>query len=632
YRLIADNAGDVIFTLDLNLKYTYVSPSVYKLRGLTQEELINRNIKETLTPKSMEMVLTLISEQLEIQKESNHDPVVIELEMISKDGKVLWTEVKASFLRNRDGNISGILGVTRNITERKRTEEKLRLTQYSINNIADSIFWIDRYANFLFVNSAACKNLGYSQEELLKMNIFDVDPVFDKEKLEDHWEKISKPGEFVVIETTHLTKDGRKIPVEVTSNLLEYEGKQYNIAVARDITIRKQSEAKQKELEATNRRLQKAESLSQMAGGIAHLFNNYLYVVTGNLELALEELSKESLIRENLFEALKAARRCADVSGSMLTYLGQIIVQRESIDITEFCRTNLPQLQLLVHKGIAIDGNLTDNQFIVSANAGQMQQILNNLIINASESIGKNKGRIVLATKIMSAYDILQFNILPVDCKPSEDIYACIEVTDTGCGIPEKNIYKLFDPFFTTKFTGRGLGLAVVLGIVKTWGGMIGVRSEEGYGSSFMVFLPLSVKNTVQQSIEPAQKQQRNSCFTVLLVEDHEMVRNMTKTMLKRIGFEVITTVNGFEAIDMFKQHKDSICCLITDLSMPELDGWATLAEIKKINPDIPAILASGYDEAFAMSGDNKEKPHAFLHKPYSMTDLKRALEQALKG
>ncbi|MBF0413156.1 MAG: response regulator [Desulfamplus sp.] len=399
-----------------------------------------------------------------------------------------------------------------------------------------------------------------------------------------------------------------------------------------DITENKLTESKQKELEATNRRLQKSESLGNMAGGIAHLFNNYLYVVIGNLELALEDLPKNSPIRKNLINAMKATRRCSDVSSTMLTYLGQTNVKTEPIDISEFCRNNLSTFKLLVKRSITIQTELSDTPMIVRANTSQMEQVITHLINNASESIGENRGKISLITKTIKSSDISKFHLFPADSKPFVDIYGCFGVTDTGCGIPAEDIYKLCDPFFTTKFTGRGLGLAAVLGIVKSWNGMVGVNSDIGHGSSFMIFLPLSVDSAVKHSGKLEQTPRIKKYSTVLVVDDHEMVRAMAMIMLKRIGFEVLSAKNGVEAIEMFKKNIESVVCLITDLSMPELDGWATLAAIRKIKPNIPAILASGYDEAFAMSNDNSEKVQAFLHKPYSIKDLKVALEQALRA
>ncbi|MBF0573812.1 MAG: response regulator [Desulfamplus sp.] len=366
-----------------------------------------------------------------------------------------------------------------------------------------------------------------------------------------------------------------------------------------------------------------------MAGGIAHLFNNYLYAVSGNLELALEYLPKDSLIHGYLVEAMKAANRCADVSGSMLTYLGQNFVKPELIDISEYCKKNLTNFQSSINSGITIETNFIDRELFIRCNQSQMEKIIKNLITNAVESIDNNKGKIRLSTNTILKSEISRFHIVPFNYNLLADSYVCIEVTDTGRGIPKKDIDKIFDPFFTTNFTGRGLGLAIVLGIVKSWGGMIGVRSKVGHGSSFIVFFPLFVDTSIRQPMNVYKALETKELLTtVLLVEDHDIVRKTTTAMLKKMGFNVIAAADGFEAIEMFKKHKDSVNCLITDLSMPTIDGWGTLAEIRKIKPHIPAILASGYDEAFVMSHDDLEKPQAFLHKPYSMSDLRRVLEK----
>lgn len=518
----------------------------------------------------------------------------------------------------------------RDLSDQKKMEAKLLIIEHSIDNITDSIFWVDKSGKIFFINSTACKNLGYSEDELLTMTVFDIDTLYTKEQWEKHLHKMGNLNSGI-IETIHKRKDGSTIPVEVTVNLVRYGKEEYLCGVARDISLRKEAEAKQKELEATNQQLQKGESLRQMAGGIAHLFNNYLYVVLGNLELALGDLDSNSRVKKNITEATKAAKRCSDVSRTMLTYIGHNVVKCERVDLSKFCRANLSVFSSLFKNNITMETLLSDEEIIVFANQHQMELIVTNLIINASESIGGNQGRITFTTKLVSQSDISKLYLLPAGQKPLSNLYAGIEITDTGCGISTEHIYKLFDPFFTTKFTGRGLGLAVVLGILKSWGGMIGVKSKIGQGSSFMVILPLAVDNSTNKPKKSNQLFEINSQSTVLIVDDHQMVRNMAELMLKRIGFKVILAKNGVEAIKMFKQHKDSISCLITDLSMPELDGWGTLSEIRKINPDIPAILASGYDEAFAMSSNYSERPQAFLHKPYSMNDLKAALKQALK-
>ncbi|MBF0202765.1 MAG: transporter substrate-binding domain-containing protein [Desulfamplus sp.] len=527
--------------------------------------------------------------------------------------------------------IIGNRRLKREIYERKRAEKELLESEMRFKALHNASFGgiaIHDKGIILECNLGLSEMTGYSLAELIGVNGL---LLISKKSRKYVLNKISA-GYEKPYEAIGVRKNGEEFPMRLEARNIPYKGKDVRVVEFRDITESKQAEEKQKELEATNLRLHKAESLGKMAGGIAHLFNNYLAVVLGNLELTLEDLPKQSLIRNNIMKAIKATSRCADISGSMLTYLGQSIIKPELFDISEFCHKNLLNVQSSNHKNISIEANLIDAELLVHANESQMQQIMNHLITNAYEAIGKDKGRINIVTKKVMASDISKFDLFPVSSNPSSNAYLCLEVTDTGCGIPTKDIHKIFDPFFTTKFTGRGLGLPVISGIVKSWSGMIGVKSEVGHGSSFMIFLPLSNDTSIRPTKKLSHTLEPKTCSTILLVEDHAMLRNMATTMLKKMGFEVISAVNGVEAVELFRQHTDSIGCLITDLSMPELDGWETLAEIRKIKPDIPAILASGYDEAFAMSRIYSEKPQAFLHKPYSKADLKSAVGQALNS
>ncbi len=255
-----------------------------------------------------------------------------------------------------------------------------------------------------------------------------------------------------------------------------------------------QREVEKAELEARNRQLQKTESLGRMAGAIAHHFNNQLQVVMGNLEMAMDELPRESDTLETLTETMQAARRAAKVSGLMLTYLGQTPGRREPVDLSEACHQILILLQAAVPKGMTLKVDLPSSGPVIRANAGQIQQALANLVTNAWEAAGESKGAVGLTVKMVSQANIPASKRFPIDWQPRENVYACLEVTDTGCGIPSNDIEKIFDPFFTTKFTGRGLGLPVVLGIAGAHDGGITVESEPGRGSVFRVFLPVSTE------------------------------------------------------------------------------------------------------------------------------------------
>lgn len=265
------------------------------------------------------------------------------------------------------------------------------------------------------------------------------------------------------------------------------------VIIHTDITEHKLGEAEREKLETLNWQLQKTESLSRMAGAIAHHFNNQLSAVFGNLELSMLKLSpqNESAVK-NLTAAMQATRKAATISELMLTYLGQMTGKREPLDISDICRRYLPMLQACLQTRISLKTDLPSTGPIISANANQIQQVLINLVTNAGESVGDSRGSIHLTVKKMSSQDIPGFHLFPIDWKPQDIAYACIEITDTGSGIAIMEIENIFDPFFSTKFTGRGLGLSVVLGIVRAHGGAIAVESDPDRGSIFRIFLPVS--------------------------------------------------------------------------------------------------------------------------------------------
>ena len=409
-----------------------------------------------------------------------------------------------------------------------------------------------------------------------------------------------------------------------------------------DISERKRAEAEKAELEAQYRQLQKAESLGRMAGAIAHTFNNQLGVVIGNLELAMMELSQGASPHAKITAAMKASNRAAEVSGLMLTYLGQSFDKRESLDLSDACLRGLPVLRAVIPGDVVLETDLPSPGPAISANANEIQQVLTNLITNAWEAVGKSRGAIHLNIKTVSPSEIPASHRFPIGWQPQDHAYACMEAADAGCGIEDKDIEKLFDPFFTSKFTGRGLGLPVVLGIVKAHGGAVTVESEPNRGSTFRVFLPVSGEevprqpnkgncgDTLQQGVPTiASPMKMEGSVTVLLVEDEEMVREMAADMLKSLGFSVLEAKDGVEAVEVFRQRQEEIRCVLCDLTMPRMNGWETLTALRKLAPDIPVILASGYDKDQVMAGDHPEWPQVFLGKPYKLKGLSDAIGQA---
>ena len=536
-------------------------------------------------------------------------------------GNFLFLDVhKAPFLNER-GMMIGTVGSARDVTKRKLAEETIKNTSELLS------LFIKHSPIYAFLKEVSQKEsyVLYASDNYSDMVGIPASQMIGKPMGElfptEFAEKITQDDIDVVVKGENLKIDedlnGRNY---VTYKFPIIQGeKKYLAGYTVDITERKRAEK-------ALRQIEKAESLNRMAGAVAHRFNNQLSVVIGNLQLALEDLPADSPQRKNNSRALKAALRSAETSGLMLTYLGQITVKGEPIDLSDVCRRNLPSTQELITERIAVETHLMDAGPIIRACTSQVQQILTYLITNAVEAIGKNNGKIMFSTGTVQTDNILDTNLSPPDWKPADDNYACLEVTDSGCGIAKKDLDRVFDPFFSTKFTGRGLGLAVIQGIVRQWNGALNVESVKGKGTTFRVFFPM-IDDAMpllpkEATIVPPMQGSKG----ILLVEDEDMVRDMAEQTLKHLGYSVIASSGGTEALELFNRHHDEIDCVITDLSMPDMDGWETIAALRQVERNIQIILVSGYDEVDVMSGGQSERPQVFLHKPYKKADLKAAL------
>ena len=537
------------------------------------------------------------------------------------------------------------------ITERRQAEQALRESQDRYRRITDAVtdyiftVHVDKGRVVKTIHGPACIAVtGYSQEE------FAADPYLwfhmilsqDRDRVKHHASLILSGNDPGPIEHRIRRKDGAErwvvnTPVpqrDASGAMIAYDG------LIRDITKRKQAEEEKARFEALNRQLQKAESLGRMAGAIAHHFNNQLQAVMGNLEMAMDDLPLGLNPIDGLVSAMQAARKAAEVSALMLTYLGQAPGRHEATDLSAACRRSLPMLRAAMPKDLVLETELPLPGPAISAISNQIQQVLTNLATNAWEA-ADGRGSVHLTVKTVFAVDIPVANRFPVDWQPRDPAYACLEVADAGCGIAEKDFERIFDPFFSTKFTGRGLGLPVVFGIVRAHHGAVTVESRPEQGSVFRVFFPLSPEEIPSRPDLPADPVAPRPCGTekfsriegggrVLLVEDEVQVRQLARMMLMRLGFTVLEAGDGIEAVELFRRHPDEIRCVLCDLTMPRMDGWATLASLRQLSPGIPIILSSGYDKDQVMAGDHPEWPQAFLGKPYQLQELSDAILCAL--
>ena len=519
----------------------------------------------------------------------------------------------------------------------KESEERFRNLFQNVTSVAVQGYSAD--GSTLYWNQASENLYGYTAQEAIGRNLLDlIIPPEMRVDVERAIQQMANTGQGIpASELSFMRKDGSRVAVFSSHTVLQSLGHAPELFCLNvDLTERKQVEKEKAELEAQNRQLQKAESLGRMAGAIAHHFNNMLAVSIGNLELAVMDLPPGSDVLKNLVQAMEASRKAAEVSSLMLTYLGQTPGKHEPLDLSDICHLGMSMLRAVIPNKVIVETELPSPGPTIRANANQMHQVLTNLITNVWESIGDNGGTIRLIIKTVSSADITASHCFPIDYQPQSIPYACMEVTDTGCGISDKDIEKIFDPFFTTKFTGRGMGLPVVLGIVRAHNGAVSVESKPGRGSVFRIFLPVSTEEIPlqQEKIVPVQKSAGSlkGGGTVLLIEDEEQVREMAGIMLSRLGYTVLEAKDGVEAMEIFQQHQDEIRCVLSDLTMPRMDGWETLVALRKLSHDIPVILSSGYDEARVMAGEHPERPNAFIGKPYQLKGLGDMIRRVLSA
>lgn len=396
-----------------------------------------------------------------------------------------------------------------------------------------------------------------------------------------------------------------------------------------DITARKATEEAAGKLQERILHSQKLESLGSLAGGVAHDFNNLLMGVLGNAEIALQDVSPVSPVRQSIEEIKIAAGRAAELCKQMLAYAGRGPVAAQPIDLTELVDETAHMLELAVSAKSVLRFNLRPNLPAVEADVSQIRQVLLNLVTNASEAIGERSGYITITTGAMECdHQYLQTTYSDLDLP--EGLYVTLEVSDTGCGIEPGGMPKLFDPFYTTKFPGRGLGLAAALGIIRGHMGAVKVYSESGQGAIFKVLLPACDRPAEPLATDCSLSERWSGAGMVLLADDEESVRNVGKRMLEKCGFEVILAEDGQQAVDAFTRNADSIKLVLLDLTMPTMNGEEAYRAIRRLAPDVPVIVSSGYHERDVQQRFLGKGVAGFIQKPYRMETLVAKLRELI--
>jgi len=449
----------------------------------------------------------------------------------------------------------------------------------------------------------------------------------NREKLQKQYTELEAKAGEIELADRELRKTHQELEKRVEERTFELRE-----AVNRlqdEIRERQQAEQERGKLEAHLREVQKLESLGVLAGGIAHDFNNLLMAILGNADLTLLSLSPVSPARPNVEEIVRASQRAAELCRQMLAYSGKGRFIVGPYDLSEIVREMSQMLEVSISKKATLRYFFGQDLPLVNVDSTQIRQIIMNLITNASESLGDRSGFISVSTGFLNC-DRTYLSESYLDDKLPEGKYVYLEVSDTGCGMDAETRSRIFDPFFTTKFTGRGLGLAAVLGIVRGHKGALKVYSEPGKGTTFKILLPTLEwsPNDREPVLEPSAPLPDSG--TVLLVDDDPLVREVGEKMLVKLGFQVLTAADGREGLEVFRTHKEAIDCVLLDLTMPKMDGEEAFQELSRLKSDVKVILSSGYNEQNVIQQFAGNGPAGFIQKPYTLTTLREALSRVL--
>ena len=445
-----------------------------------------------------------------------------------------------------------------------------------------------------------------------------------------HSKRLLETGVRQVCELRMCRQDGSPFwgRVEMGAAKDDENGPPVSRTIVSDITEHKRIEEEKRNLEHQVQRVQKLESLGVLAGGIAHDFNNLLMVVLGHAEIAVKEIPPTSAIRENLAEITTAAQRAADLSQQMLAYAGRSTFALERVELHELVEKMAHLLQTAIPKTAVLTLHLERGLPPIEADPGQIRQIVMNLVINASEAIGDRSGVITVSVGAARCdEEYLRKTELHDHVAPG--MYVHLEVSDTGHGMDAETRSRIFEPFFTTRFTGRGLGLAAVLGIVRSHKGALKVNTEPGKGTTFKVLFPAqeeAAKGTRTNTSSSAPQADWRGTGTILLVDDEESLVALGARMLEHLGFTVLTAADGLQAVELYRGRGKEIDLVLMDLTMPHMDGAEAFGELRRLNPDVRVVVASGYSHEDVVSSFAGRDIDGILQKPYTIARLRETL------
>ncbi len=621
------SAGAGVWDWDMPTGQLNWSPELFELFGLdpTKSEATFDVWRNVMHPEDRERAEERINESIR-----NRTPLFNEYRVLLPSGEVRWINALGNTLYDEQGEAQRMSGICLDITERKRTEDLLRLQSAALNAAANAIVITDRTGLIQWVNPAFCDLTGYTAAEAIGKNPRELvkSGKHDRAFYQDLWDAILA-GQVWHGEIINRRKDGSLYTEEETITPVQDAPGEINhfIAIKQDITGRKALEAENQKLTEQFYQSQKMESIGNLAGGIAHDFNNLLVPIVGYAELGMMAASPGSKFHTHFQQIKEAGERAANLTRQILAFSRRQTLEMKLVDLNLVVVEFEKMLRRLIGENISLKAHLAADLPAIEADPGQLEQVLLNLVVNARDAM-PHTGQLTIET----AGVVLDEAYTSKHPEAQPGLHVMLAVSDTGYGMDAATRQRIFEPFFTTKPRehGTGLGLSTVFGIVKQHGGNIWVYSEPGQGTTFKIYLPAVETLTTTVPAEDPVAELLQGTETILVVEDEAAVRELVSSTLQAYGYRVLETDDPDRGLELAAAHKGVIHLLLTDVIMPGMNGWQLFQQLVATRQELKVLYMSGYtDNAIAHHGVLDEGV-AFLQKPFTIHHLLQKVRAVL--
>lgn len=617
---IVDQIGEGVATADLNGIITYVNQAWADMHGYSPQTLVGKHLSFFHSDEQNANEVIPINKK--VLRRGYHRG---EVGHKRSDGKLFSTHMTSTLQKDDNGRVIGFIGVASDLSEQKKVEEALRENEIKFRHLFNlspqPISLMDLNGKILDVNQKFCEKMQYSRNEIIGKNTLDLGfPAEDRQRFID---QLIENGDVAGYEISYRVKNNQSIQVQLYSKLLQIKGEFYTLTVFHDITA-------QRKLEAQLVQSQKMEAIGTLAGGIAHDFNNILSAILGYIELAKIYIEPDSKVFQYLEEVFKAGNRAKELVRQILSISRQAEQKRKPVNINSIIREALRMLKATLPSSIEINENLDEKICLIEADPVQIHQVIMNLVTNAGQSM-KDKGGILNVSLDIEEF---QSNVRKKDQDIKSGKYVKLTISDTGHGISKEDRKRIFDPYYTTKAQGMGtgLGLAVAQSIVKKHGGNILFSSKPGAGTDFFIYLPVIDNKDIKdrddvfenESLLPVGNEH------ILLVDDEETIIDTGREMLEYLGYSVETYSKSAYALKEFRKSPDRYDLIISDMTMPEMNGDELAKKMIEIRPDIPVIICTGYNPQIDENAAKNIGLKAFIFKPLTFQKLATTVRNIL--